>query len=63
MSKIWLFVLLMVSPLINYAQPCGAFPLPPCDPGAPVPIPGILLIFLAGLTLGIYNKFAKKKPQ
>lgn len=60
MSKIWLFFLLMVIPLVNYAQPpCG----PPCDPGAPVPIPGILLIFLAGLTLGIYNKFAKKKPQ
>lgn len=44
---------------------CPAYPAcapVPCNPPAPVPIPGIALMFLAGLALGIF-KLDKRKSN
>ncbi len=64
--KARLFLVIFLFPLALLAQPCGGGcgtpGCPPCDPGAPVPIPGVFLIFLAGLVLGVL-KLNKKKPQ
>jgi hypothetical protein len=56
-SKVYWLFLLLLYPMAVFAQPG-----PPSDPAAPVPIPGIALIFLAGLLLGIF-KLNRKKPE
>ena len=45
------------------AQPggCGAFPLPPCGPGEPVPITGIEILIGAGALLGAKRMIARRK--
>jgi hypothetical protein len=53
---------LFVAPILVFGQPCGGLNQPPCDPGEPVPIPGLAVIFLSGLVLGIF-KLVKKKNQ
>ena len=53
----FLLLLLVLISVTLWAQPGGG---PPPDPAAPVPIPGIPLLLLMGLLVGIKN-IAKKK--
>jgi len=54
--------LVLAAQLSGNAQPCGAPPLPPCDPGDPVPITGIELLIGAGALLGAKKiRDAKRK--
>jgi hypothetical protein len=59
--KTVLFFCFTLASVVAHSQPCGGVN-PPCDPGAPVPIPGLAIIFLSGLVLGIF-KLVKKKNQ
>lgn len=56
-SKVWLLLGLLIVPNLIIGQP-----FPPGGPGAPVPLPGVILVFLAGLALGVF-KLSRKKPQ
>lgn len=65
MPKVRLILLffLFLAPLWVFSQPCGGSGQPPCDPGPPVPIPGLAIIFLSGLVLGIFKLAKQKKNQ
>lgn len=56
-SKVWLLLSLLIIPGVIIGQP-----LPPGGPGEPVPLPGVILVFLAGLALGVF-KLSRKKTQ
>ena len=66
-TKVLALVLVVIDLLTLMAQPgsggCGGTDEPPCDPGAPVPLSGLLVIFLIGLILGIVVINRKKSPS
>lgn len=48
-----LMIIFCLLPILVEAQPCGAPPCPPPDPGEPVPIPFAWLLLAAGGALGV----------